>query len=188
MSPQIIDELRDQFNQARGMVRLISFLSPTCGPCRYGQGVVRALFEEFPDAGLAGFIVWVPMLPGDNRQTAQFEQDAITDRRFRFWFDHDKAAADAWSSFIGLPTTTWDVYAVYDGVASWSEDIPPAPRIWMHQLNETPATKGTDRLDPARFAREWFAVIGGDTEQAAELGSKLHERGTAVSMRNGKSD
>ena len=79
MGSTIIDELREAFNAAQGRVRLIAFLSPTCGPCRYGQGVVRALFEEFPDHNLAGFIIWVPMLPPDNVESAQFEQDAITD-------------------------------------------------------------------------------------------------------------
>ena len=129
MGTTVIEQLRARFNEATGAIRVIAFLSPTCGWCRYGQGVVRALFEEFPDRELAGFIVWVPMLPTDNADTAKFEQDRITDPRLACWFDADKAAANAWSSFIGLPTTTWDVYAVYDGEASWDDAAaPPSPR------------------------------------------------------------
>ncbi|MEX2245827.1 MAG: hypothetical protein WEC75_03990 [Dehalococcoidia bacterium] len=179
----IIDELRAHFNEATGSVRLITFLSPTCGPCRYGQGVVRALFEEFPDVGLTGFVIWVPMLPPDSPGTAQSEQDAIADPRFRFWFDHGRKAALAWSSFIGLPAPTWDVYAVYDGEASWSGAAPPAPRIWMHQLNPTPATRPEVQLDPGRLAREWLAVIGRGERGASELALKLHASGQAVSVR-----
>ena len=71
MGSSTIEELRTRFNEAIGTVRVITFLSPTCGPCRYGQGVVRALFEEFPDERLTGFIVWVPMLPADNATALQ---------------------------------------------------------------------------------------------------------------------
>jgi hypothetical protein len=179
----IIEEVRTRFNDARGSVRVIAFLSPTCGPCRYGQGIVRGLFEAFPDEKLAGFIIWVPMLPADNADTANHEQETITDSRVRCWFDADKATANAWSSFIGLPTTTWDVYAIYDAGAMWDDGAPPPPSIWMHQLNSTPATQLADRLDAVRLARGWLALIGGDVDQSAELAAKLDEKGKAVSIR-----
>lgn len=180
----IIEELRTRFNGATGCIRVIAFLSPTCGPCRYGQGVVRALFEEFPDEKLAGFIIWVPMLPADNAETAKFEQDTITDPRLQCWFDADKAAANTWSSFIGLPATTWDVYAVYERGVIWEDGAPaPAPRIWMHQLNPTPATQPADRLDAVKLARDWLELIGGDVGQSAELAAGLHAKGQAVSGR-----
>src|SRR5262245_26513463 len=131
MQSAIIDEIRSLFNQASGCVRLITFLSPTCGPCRYGQGIVRGLFEESPAQRLAGFVVRVPMLSGDNADSAMVEQLPIADSRLHFWYDADKAAADTWSSFIGLAATTWDVYAVYDADAVWPEGgPPPPPRIW----------------------------------------------------------
>ena len=163
---------------------MIAFFSPTCGPCRYGQGVVRALFEESPHVKLAGFIIWVPMLPTDSAESAKFEQDAITDPRIRCWFDDDKSAADTWSSFIGLATTTWDVYAVYDAADTWGEGLPPPPRIWMHQLPPTVATQPGDRLDPVRLAREWLHVIGEASDGSAELAARLDAKGRAVSERD----
>jgi hypothetical protein len=180
----IIAQMRTRFNEATGAVRVITFLSPTCGPCRYGQGVVRALFDEFPGADLAGFIVWVPMLPADNSAAATFEQRAITDPRLHCWFDADKAAANTWSSFIGLPFTTWDVYAVYDATATWADEAPPPTRIWMHQLPPTPATQVVDRLDPARLARDWLSLLGGEASRSAELAAKLQLNGRAVSERD----
>jgi hypothetical protein len=181
----IIRQLRTRFNEAAGSVRAIAFLSPTCGPCRYGQGVVRALFDEFPDEDLAGFIVWVPMLPTDNAATAKFEQDTITDPRLECWFDADKAAANTWSSFIGLPATTWDVYAIYDAGATWDDEAaPPSPNIWMHQLPPTPATRLADRLDPVRLSREWLGLIGEEAGESAELAAKLQKKGRAVSERH----
>jgi hypothetical protein len=123
------------------------------------------------------------MLPTDSADAAKFEQDAITDARLRCWFDADKGTANSWSSSIGLPVTTWDVYAIYDGAAEWSKDEPPPPRIWMHQLNPSPATQPADRLDPVRLARDWLALIGGDIEQSTELAVRLHARGQAASVR-----
>ena len=128
--------------------------------------MVRALFEQFPAHDLAGFIVWVPMLPEDDDGAAASQQAVITDPRFHFWFDADKAAANAWSSFIGYPGTTWDTYAFYDETAVWNGATPPAPRIWMHQLDETPATQNRDTLDVARLAREWLPMIGGSAADA----------------------
>jgi thiol-disulfide isomerase/thioredoxin len=181
----IIDELRAQFNEAAGATRVITFLSPTCGPCRYGQGVVRGLFEEFPAERLAGFIIWVPMLPSDSADAAKVEHDTITDPRVRWWFDEDKAAANTWSSFIGLPTTTWDVYAVYAAGFTWDEGMPPpSPKIWMHQLPPTPATQLADRLDPVRLADDWLGLIGADSLYAAELAAKLHAKGKVCSERH----
>lgn len=186
MSTTIIDEVRTRFNGSSDSIRVITFLSPACGPCRYGQGVIRALFEEFPDEKLAGFIIWVPMLPADNAESAKLEQENITDPRLQSWFDADKAAANTWSSFIALPATTWDVYAIYDRGVAWGEgQPPPAPRIWMHQLNPSPATKLADRLDCVRLADEWLELIGGEARQSAELGARLHAKGRAVSVRDG---
>jgi hypothetical protein len=145
--------------------------------------VVRALFEEFPGHDLAGFIIWVPMLPLDNAATAQFEQDAITDPRLRFWFDHDKEGANAWSSFVGYPGTIWDVYAIYDESAVWSDEVPPVPRIWMHQLNETPATRLADRLDVPRLARGWLELLSDRRASGPHLDLILDQRGRAVSQR-----
>ena len=185
MGSTIIEEVRRRFNDATGSIRVIAFLSATCGQCRYGQGVVRALFAEFPDEKLAGFIIWVPMLPADSAEAAKLEQDTITDPRLQCWFDADQVAANTWSSFIGLPTATWDVYAIYDAAVVWDEGAPPpAPRIWMHQLNSTPATQLADRLDPVRLARDWLALIGGEVHQSAEVAVKLHAKGQAVSVRS----
>ena len=145
---------------------------------------MRALFDEFPDENLAGFIIWVPMLPDDSAATADAEERAPIDPRIRCWFDADKSAANAWSSFIALPTPAWDVYAIYDGAASWSADAAaPRPRIWMHQLNETPATHVADTLDPGRLAREWLQLLGRGPAQAEYLAAKLRADGAAMSSR-----
>lgn len=185
MAGTIISEVQTRFNDAVGSVRVIAFLSPTCGPCRYGQGLVRRLFEEFPDEKLAGHIIWVPMLPADSLDAAMAEQNVIFDSRQHFWYDDDKSAANTWSSFIGLPTTSWDVYAMYDSGALWADGAPPpVPRVWMHQLNATPATKLEDRLDPVKLAREWLHLLGEATRSGTELADRIHAKGQAVSMRN----
>ena len=185
MAGTIIQDVRTRFNEAIGSIRVITFLSPTCGPCRYGQGLVRGLFEEFPDKKLAGYLIWVPMLPADSLDSAMAEQNAIIDSRLHFWFDDDKSAANTWSSFIDLPTTSWDVYAVYDARVAWADGAPPpVPRIWMHQLNATPATKPEDRLDPNKLAREWLLLLEKPIDSDPQLAVRLHAKGQAISVRN----
>lgn len=179
----ILDDLRQRFNGATGSVRVIAFLSPTCGPCHYGQGVVRGLFEAYPEEQLRGFIVWVPMLEADSAESATAEQANIHDSRIDHWFDANKSAARAWSAIMGLHGPAWDVYAVHGRDDQWTEDAAPSPRIWMHQLDFDPGVKAADRLDTQRLAREWLELLGREPSGADALARSLHERGVAVASR-----
>jgi hypothetical protein len=181
--PAAIKELRVRFNADAGAVRLITFLSPTCSYCRYGQGIVRASFEAFPDERLRGYVIWVPMLPTDNAEAAKAEEGLFPDERITHWYDAHKAAADAWSSFVGLTTTTWDVYALYDASATWEQGVPPPPVVWMHQLPPTPATREEDRLNPQRLASSWLRLLNRPPDTADILARRLTEAAAACANR-----
>jgi hypothetical protein len=66
-----LQALKDWFNAAQGSVRFVSLLSPSCPMCQSGHGVLKS-----------GFIVWLPMLSGDDEaavtgQSATFHDDRV---------------------------------------------------------------------------------------------------------------
>lgn len=180
-TPPALDELRERFEAATGSVRLIAFLSPTCGPCRYGQGVVRALFETLPEAALRGYIVWVPMLDSDSAETAGAEQASIKDPRIESWYDADRSLSRAWADMFGLHGYAWDVYAAYAPSDDWPDIA--SPRIWMHQLDFEPGVNRSDRLDTARLAAEITRLLDDDSVAPLALASAMHEAGARCASR-----
>ena len=58
--------------------------------CRYGHGVVRGLFEEHSSNDLKGFVIWLPMMGGDDPSSAQAESELFDDQRFIQFWDPEK--------------------------------------------------------------------------------------------------
>jgi copper chaperone CopZ len=142
-------ELRDEFNRASDQVRMIALLSPTCGACQHGQRVVESVFSKFSDQRLHGFVVWLPMLSGDNVNAAQIQAGSFTDRRVVQRWDEHRLAGAEFSKTLKLKGDAWDVYLLYAPGVKWTGATPPAPTFWMHQLR---AEHGADQklcLNPA---------------------------------------
>jgi hypothetical protein len=48
----------------------------------------------------------------------------------------------------------WDVWLIYGPEATWDGDLPPRPRVLMHQLWKLEGSKEFPRLDREVFASE----------------------------------
>ena len=129
--------LKEEFNRASDQVRVVAILSPTCGPCQRGRGVVGELFKKYDSDKLRGLVVWLPMKPADNAQAAWTESEKLQDERIivRGW-DGKRSIANLFSKPLKLRKTAWDVYLVYAPGVRWEGTEPPAPNFWMHQLQQ----------------------------------------------------
>jgi mercuric ion binding protein len=154
-------QLRDEFNRAGDRVRVVALLSPTCGVCQKGQRVVQSVFSRYPnDARLRGFVVWLPMLPSDSRETAAAQAASFVDQRLVQQWDGDRASGNLMAKTLALKGAAWDVYLLYAPGVTWTGEQPPAPTFWMHQLR---AEDGADQracLNPAVFAGKVAALLG----------------------------
>jgi mercuric ion transport protein len=130
-----VSKLKEEFNRQSDKVRVVALLSPTCGPCQKGRGVVGELFEKQASDKLAGFAVWLPMKPKDSPQTAWLESEKLTDERIsvRGW-DSKRQIGNLFAKPLKLSSTAWDVYLVYTPGVKWEGKQPPKPSYWMHQL------------------------------------------------------
>ena len=146
------DDLRTEFNRASDRVRVVALLSPTCGICQKGQRVLQSVFARHAnDARLRGFVVWLPMLPSDSRESAGAQAASFMDKRLMQRWDGDRASGNSLAKTLGLKGSAWDVYLVYAPGVTWAADQPPAPTFWMHQLREESGADQRRCLNPAVF-------------------------------------
>jgi hypothetical protein len=128
------DQLKKQFQQDSGKVRLIALVSPACPDCRRGFADMQYVLKEIPDSRLRAYIVWLPMFPGDSRSWAQTRSDEFKDERLSYHWDGGKVTGEEWAKTLGINRTAWDVYFLYGSESKW-EAAAPAPSFWMHQLS-----------------------------------------------------
>ena len=152
-------ELRDWFNASSGSVRVISLLSPTCPYCQAGHGVLKTVFDKTASSDLKAFLVWLPMLVGDDPEAAVRQAATFTDPRLTEGWDGGRAIGDLFAQRLALRGTAWDVYLLYDRGVRWEGTDPPAPSFWMHQLRESVGADQKLCLDPSRFSREVLARL-----------------------------
>lgn len=107
------------------------------------------MLEWLPDDDLPAFVVWLPMVKGDDRAKAEAAVRRVPDRRARHFWDGGRRLGQRYAAVVALPgkcRLAWDVYFAFDAAARWGDGAPPAPAEWMHQLG---AGRGDARwLDP----------------------------------------
>ena len=154
------DELRNAFNHASGQVRVVALLSPTCGECQKGQRVVQSVFAKYPnEQRLRGFVVWLPMLPGDTERTAGAQAGTFVDARVAQQWDRDRALGTLVSKTLSLKGQAWDVYLLYAPGVKWTGETPPAPTFWMHQLREEHGADQRLCLNPTVFLNKVASLL-----------------------------
>ena len=101
---------------------------------------MQEIFEENGSKILEGAIIWTPMLEGDNLDAARDREARFPDPRVQHYWDPDRISGQILSQTLSLKAPiAWDVYLLYPPGHPWDSELPPAPELWMHQLDEEPA-------------------------------------------------
>ena len=153
--------LRDAFNASAGSTRLVTILSPMCPACQGGQGAVARIFDQVTSDNLKGFVVWLPMKPGDNPESAARQADVFADPRVQQGWDATGAIGDTFGRTFGLKGRAWDIYAVDGPGIRWTGETPPKPTFWMHQLTEASGADQALCLNPAALLRAVQQAVNG---------------------------
>ncbi len=82
------------------------------------------ILEKHPDAKLAVFVLWLPMLAGDAR--AEWDEDLLDDRRVSHFWDEERVSG-RWFAEADLEAersgpVVWDAYFVFRPVSRWDEE------------------------------------------------------------------
>ncbi len=71
----------------------------------------------------------------------------------------------------------WDTYLLYGSGISWTEEEPPKPTFWMHQLPTQAGAAGNLVLQPGRFSEELLNLLGRKEIDVQDLAFRLHTKG-----------
>ena len=149
-----LNPLKLRFNNDKEKIRFLALLSPTC-PLWRDQGaraVQEIIIGKFPDADIAASIVWIPILNKDSLEAALPSIKNLSDKRFQHFYDKDQIVGKEIAKSIGWDGhVAWDIYLFYAPYTEWN-NVPPAPKRWMHQLKDSWAHKehfhrGDDLID-----------------------------------------
>ena len=165
-SPQVIalddnaSQLREDFNRAKGSVRLLLIVDPICPTCLRGMADVdAALLSKTHDPRVQTFVVHMPVIGAKATDVSPAAELLHNPNVHNYW--------NASSNFGRLAGTAlqlkqgdksvyaWDVWIVYGPDAVWQSG-PPTPALLMHQLPTLPSKQF---LDADAFAAKAQALL-----------------------------
>jgi hypothetical protein len=160
-------ELREDFNQDADKVRLVVLLSPKCGICLASARVIqRYVMHEIESDDLALYLVWGPMLGGEQREDAEGATAFLPDSRVtHYWTPaHDLAGQVSKSLDLG-EELAWDTFLLYAPGTRWAEGPPPKPTSFMHVGRSLPAER---RFNAKALAEEIRPLLPGASAEMGE--------------------
>lgn len=97
--------------------------------------VQEHVLAAIPSDSLAIYVVWEPMLQTDTKRSSWKATALFPDKRVRNYWVGTTGVGEIFQKPIDLTTEpAWDVYLVYRPGVRWTEDSPPHPQFFMHQL------------------------------------------------------
>lgn len=156
-------QLEKAFDRAKGSVRLVLLVDPTCPVCLRGLADIHDdLLAKDPDPRLQTFIVYEPVIGGTANDIAPTAVLTGNTHIHRFW-NPGGGFGRLFAKAVGLKrhgkyVYAWDVWTIYGPDAAWKGIEPPRPALLMHQLQklDDPAYR---RLDGKVFARTAHALL-----------------------------
>ncbi len=161
-------QLRSAFNADRGKVRVMMYVSPTCGGCLRGVKLTQKKFLDGVDrTDVAAYVLWIPKLGAAEEHVAQATQLVSDDRATQYWDAHGslRDAYDEMFGIVGRPCA--GVFMVYAPDAEWAGAVPPQPLFFEDAHAEQFARKAGLQYDAARLANEVRRNLAARTSQAA---------------------
>jgi len=113
--------------------------------------VQSSVLETIDSRQLAVYAIWEPILRTDDERSARKATALFPDERVQNYWVDSQDVGKAFQEPIGLTTEpAWDVYLVYPPGVTWSEDGPPRPEFFQHQLGGR--IPDSQRLDGPKLA------------------------------------
>lgn len=114
---------------------------------------MNEVLRQVPAPDLRAYVIWLPVLDGDDEAAARASAARLSDLRVRHYWDGTRAFGTALGRTLTINPSqfepgqafglAWDVYLLYPRTARWDATI-PAPGFWMHQLHQLPPGKAPE--------------------------------------------
>jgi hypothetical protein len=159
-------QLREDFNRAKGSVRVLFVVDPVCPGCLRGlDDLNKALLANTQDPRLQTFVVHVPVLhPAATAKDVPPAAELLHNAHVRNYWNPSGSFGRELAEAVGLKhgddlVYAWDVWLIYGPEASWDGVSPPKPRRLMHQLRALQGNTQFPHLDSQAFAREVHQLL-----------------------------
>jgi hypothetical protein len=114
---------------------------------------MQTVLKNIQDERLKAYIIWLPVLPTDNRNWAVKRTGEFANRRVRYFWDGEQLTGQMWRGVLGLDgPLSWDTYFLYNHKVRWIDE-PTLPDFWMHQLSYE-KNRRENFLDAPAFERK----------------------------------
>jgi len=149
-----LSDFKSAFNADSGKLRLVMYVSPTCGGCLRGaQQTQKNLLAELDSPELAAYVIWAPKNGGREKHVNRV-LDLVTDARATQYWDGNGSAVDAYDGMFGIEGRPCaGVFMLYRSDAVWEGDSPPMPEYFEDaHAREFSRTAGP-QFDGSRLAK-----------------------------------
>jgi hypothetical protein len=158
-------QLREDFNAAKGLVRVLFVVDPICPGCLRGlDDMNKDLLSKTNDPRLQTFVVHVPrMTPPPKAKDVPEAATLLRNDHVRHYWNPSGSFGEELSQGLGLKVDgedvdAWDVWLVYGPDAVWDGMSPPKPEYFMHQLWALGVTD-LPRFDSKVFAQRVHQLL-----------------------------
>ena len=151
---RVAQPLRSAFNEDAGKVRLVMYVSPTCGGCLRGADQSQKhILDRIDSADLAVYVVWAPK-NGAREEHVDRVTKLVTDERAVQYWDEYGAVAGPLDAMLSLTGPCAGIFMLYDRAASWESDAPPEPLYWEDAHAVELGRDGAPQFDAKGFAEK----------------------------------
>ncbi len=150
--------LKDTFNADAGKVRVLMYVSPTCGQCLRGARQAQYhVLATIGDATLRIYVVWAPK-NGGRQQDVGRVSEIVTDPRAAQYWDAHRVLTDAYDRMLALSGPCAGIFMLYGRHAHWEGATPPRPD-YLEDAHAREFNRPYPQYDPQRFADTARAML-----------------------------
>ncbi len=156
-----LSDFKTAFNADNGKLRLVMYVSPTCGGCLLGaQQTQKNVLATIDSSELAAYVIWAPK-NGGREQHVDRVLDLVTDSRATQYWDGDGAAVDTFDTMFGIEGRPCaGVFMLYNADAVWADNSLPMPDYFVDaHAREFSRTAG-QQFDGKRLAERTRDMLG----------------------------
>jgi hypothetical protein len=127
-----LSDFKSDFNADNGKLRLVMYVSPTCGGCLLGaKQTQKSVLATIDSPDLAAYVIWAPKNGGREKHVNRV-LDLVTDTRASQYWDGEGSAVDAYDAMFGIEGRPCaGVFMLYPADAVWEDQSPPMPDYFV---------------------------------------------------------
>ena len=149
-----LSDFKSAFNADTGKLRLVMYVSPTCGGCLLGaKQTQKNVLAAIDDSELAAYVIWAPKNGGREKHVDRV-LDLVTDARATQYWDGSGSAVGAYDAMFGIEGRPCaGVFMLYHADAVWDGASPPMPEYFEDAHAREFARTAGPQFDGNRLAK-----------------------------------